>query len=176
MIIPGNYVPGKILLGWSSGFYLAVQKRALANDRQIRFQRFRPDSRSYPRRLTTRWNLYRCCCHRCFYFASTSAVSSSVCVPLDRPRACSPHHHLPFLSFFIIFFFFFSSSSEFPRSYKTQAEKHVRVYRKIERPLTDSHHRCSPFLYFSLILQRRLFIGFLKSSTIGTLPLSPSMF
>lgn len=103
MIIPGNYVPGKILLGWSSGFYLAVQKRALANDRQIRFQRFRPDSRSYPRRLTTRWNLYRCCCHRCFYFASTSAVSSSVCVPLDRPRACSPHHHLPFHSFFIIF-------------------------------------------------------------------------
>lgn len=103
MIIPGNYVPGKILLGWSSGFYLAVQKRALANDRQIRFQRFRPDSRSYPRRLTTRWNLYRCCCHRCFYFASTSAVSSSVCVPLDRPRACSPRHHLPFLSFFIVF-------------------------------------------------------------------------
>lgn len=36
MIIPGNYVLGKILLGWSAAFYLLAQKRALANDRQIR--------------------------------------------------------------------------------------------------------------------------------------------
>lgn len=160
MIIPGNYVPGKILLGWSSGFYLAVQKRTLANDRQIRFERFRTDhfALTHKRTLDGR--------------TRAVAPTASVHVPFDRVRAMPlGHRHPPLLLPFASNIFFLFPSFHFALKCN---RTNIFRYRKIECPLTNSNraNRSSSSFFFFFCLAFFPFLLLLLS----TLPLSSLSF